>query len=65
MRLSSYFFPAPLILGSLSQAMTLETPLDGGLEKRQIAPLPGGPCQPGGLPVCGYYRNNLVSQIRS
>ena len=60
MRFSSDIFLAPLVLGSLSQAMTLGTPQDGALGKRGI-PNAGGPCQPGWAPECDYSHNNVVS----
>ena len=60
MRFSSPFSLAPLLLGSLSQALTLGTPQDRALEKRGI-PNAGGPCQPGWAPECDYNHNNVVS----
>ena len=60
---SSLIFTFSLLLGSsLTSATVLDQPHRPNFKRDACIPVPGGPCQPGWAPECGYYGNNVVSQ---
>lgn len=66
MQLSSslIFAAVGLLLGpSLTSANVLEQQFRPFFKRDACIPVPGGPCQPSWGAECGYYLENLVSQI--